>query len=1041
MFILHSSNKTENLLVHLTTVIENVPLTHPLKNEIFLIQSQGMERWLSQQLASHFGVWGNYEFLFPGKFFSAIAKKIDKKLDDGVFDRELMLWRFEQQLRHIDDNRFISLQRYLQGDNQDLKRFQLAKLLAQIFDQYQMMRPDMLALWQSGKRLYQSDNEIWQQTLWSRITESIGHKHRGALWQNLIDKLNHANENELSSKIPERLFVFGLNTMPPLFLDYLQGLSKHCDVHLFLLNPAQVYWADLVNKKLMDEETDGHPLLSTLGQQGREFQQMLLEQADFAYEPDSFEETEVTNNLQQLQNDILHNQQQGQALKKDSSISIHACHSKMREIEVLKDQLLLCLEQNPQLELREIVVMAPDIQPYAPFIAAVFNDIQHTIADKTLLLGNSVLDTFVRFLKLSQSRFGWQSVMDLLEQPIVFQNFSLSESDLDLIKHWVADTHVRWGKSAGQKKELGLPELSQNTWQATLDRLLMGYAIGSEEHFVDNILPYRDIEGTSALALGGLNDFMQLLFNASDELKQPTTLKNWGQRLYYYADQLILTHSQTEQLERQQLNELLEDLSGEIAELHTDNVSLKVVNAWLDGRLSERKSSNGFLRGQLTFCSMLPMRSIPFKVIALLGLNEGEFPKIDKVPTFDLLGQNFRKGDRSRRSDDRYQFLEILLSARQQLIVTYQGLSIQNNDAIAPSVVISELLDVLENYYQLTGLITKHPLQAFSHRYFDESSDFFSFSKTHYETAVALDKTKHQPEQWWQGSLDTKIPDIIELNDLFSFYRHPQNYFLQRKLGLNFGAIAEDIDERELFELNGLDLYEINQQWIEHRLNDKIFSLKKLQAQGRWLSGNYGKQVFEQHQQAIDEFLELIKQQGTGQKSEDQFIDIHVDEYRLIGNLSNIYENGSLIYRYANLKGKDFMLAWLHHLIINKIQPQNTHLISLDDNLVFNASNQQADTLKELINFYIQGQRQPDAFFTESAFAYSKQALKLKTSNRAKKTALFIAQEQLTKEMENNRALHQLYQNVEDLTVLLNENFETHCKNLILPAWETVQIE
>ncbi|MEE9337528.1 MAG: exodeoxyribonuclease V subunit gamma, partial [Methylococcaceae bacterium] len=364
-----------------------------------------------------------------------------------------------------------------------------------------------------------------------------------------------------------------------------------------------------------------------------------------------------------------------------------------------------------------------------------------------------------------------------------------------------------------------------------------------------------------------------------------------------------------------------------------------------------------------------------------------------------------------------------------------------NNDAIPPSVVISELLDVLENYYQLTGLITKHPLQAFSHRYFDKSSDFSSFSKTHYETAVSLDKTKYQPEQWWQGSLDTKIPDIIELNDLFSFYRHPQNYFLQRKLGLNFGAIAEDIDERELFELNGLDLYEINQQWIEHRLNDKIFSLKKLQAQGRWLSGNYGKQVFEQHQQAIDEFSELIKQQGIGQKSEDQFIDIHIGKHRLIGKLDNIYDNGSLIYRYANLKGKDFMLAWLHHLIINRIQPQNTHLISLDDSLVFNTNNQQTNTLKKLIKFYIQGQRQPNAFFTESALAYSKQALKLKTSNRAKKTALYVAQEQLAKEMENNRALHQLYQNVEDLTELLNENFETHCENLILPAWEAVHME
>jgi len=1039
MFILHSSNKTENLLVHLTTVIENIPLTHPLKKEIFLIQSQGMERWLSQQLSSHFGVWGNYEFLFPGKFFSTIAKKVDKKLDDGIFDRELMVWRFEQQLRHLDDDRFLSLQSYLQGENKDLKRFQLAEQLAHIFDQYQMMRPDMLALWQKGKKLYQSENEIWQQALWQRITESTGHSHRGILWQNLIKKFNLASENEFFGIIPERIFVFGLNTMPPLFLDYLQGLSRHSDVHLFLLNPAQVYWADLVNKKLMDEAIEGHPLLSTLGQQGREFQQMLLEQAVFTYEPDSFEEIEVSNNLQQLQNDILHNQLQGQTLNKDNSISIHACHSRMREIEVLKDQLLLSLEQDPQLELREIVVMAPDIQPYAPFIASVFNDIQHTIADKTLLLGNSVLDTFIRFLKLSQSRFGWQGIMDLLEQPLVYPNFSLTESDLDFIKHWVADTNVRWGKSAGHKKELGLPELSQNTWQATLDRLFMGYAIGSEEHFVDNVLPYRDIEGTSALALGGLNDFLQLLFKASDELKHATSLKNWGQRLYYYADQLLLTQSQSELQERQQLNELFEDLSGEITELHTDDISLKVISAWLDGRVSERKSSTGFLRGQLTFCSMLPMRTIPFKVIALLGLNEGEFPKIDKIPTFDLVGKNFRKGDRSRRSDDRYQFLEILLSARQQLIVTYQGRSIHNNDDITPSVVISELLDVLEKYYQLTDLITKHPLQAFSRRYFDELPNLVNFSKTNFETAVALLKTKQQPEQWWQGTLETEIQNVIELNDLFSFYRHPQNYFLQRKLGLDFNTIEQDIDERELFSLNPLDFYDITRQWVEDSLNNKSFSLKKLQAQGRWLSGNYGKQVFEQHQQAIDEFSALIKQQAIGKRREDQFIDIHVGDYRLIGKLSNLYCNGGLIYRYTNLKGKDFMLAWLHHLVINQIQPQNTHLISLDDSLIFNEKSQQADSLNELIKYYIQGQKQPGAFFTESAFAYSKQASRLKTSKRATKTALLVAQEQLVKEMEYNRALHQLYKNIEDLAELLNKSFETQCKNLILPAWEAVQ--
>ncbi len=1026
-------------MAHLTAVIGSLPLSNPLDKEIFLIQSQGMERWLSQQLASQFGVWGNYDYLFPGKFFSSIAKKIDRLLNDDIFDRELMLWRFELQLRELDDDCFKSLQHYIKGENQALKRFQLAQKLAQIFDQYQMMRPDMLDSWQAGKLLYQVDNEIWQRALWQRITQAIGHKHRGSLWQDVVNKLNQAEQGDLSKYLPERIFVFGLNTMPPLFLNYLQGLSRHCDVHLFLLNPAQVYWADLVTKKQFDQSTEDHPLLSTLGQQGREFQQMLLEQADFTYEPSSFEEIEGEDetNLQQLQHDILVNQLQGQAvLEKDGSIMIHACHTRMREVEVLKNQLLQTLEQDPELELRDIVVMSPDIQQYAPFISAVFSDIQHAIADKTLRISNMALDAFIRFLKLSQGRFGWQAVMDLLEQSVVRENFAISETDLELIKHWVADTHVRWGKSATHKKELGLPELNQNTWQATLDRLLMGYAVGDENNFIDHVLPYREIEGSSAQVLGGFNDFIQLLFKASDELKREVSLSQWSTKLYYYADQLLASKTQEQQMERQQLNEILEQLAGDLSGIHTENLALDVMTAWLESRVSETKSSNGFLRGQLTFCSMLPMRSIPFKVIALLGLNEGEFPKIDRHPTFDLVGQNFRQGDRSRRADDRYQFLEILLSTRQQLIVTYLGISSQNNEDIPPSVIVSELVDVMENYYQLTDLITKHPLQAFSRHYFSEQSELSSFSKADYETAVALGEEKQETQNWWQGRLELDDTDVIELADLFAFFRHPQQYFMQRQLGVRYTDKTVDVEEREPFEIDNLEAYDINQQWIESRLNKQSFSLEKLQAQGRWLSGVGGEIAFSQQELAIDDFVTQIKQLDLGLKKQHQPVDLSIGDFRLIGSLGHMYEQGSLFYRYANLKGKDFMLAWLHHLIINQIKPQPTHLLSKDESVVFFPDSGQEEELITLINIYRQGQQRPDVFFTEAAFAYVKHALKLKNKSRSKKSALEVAQESLIKEIGFNQSLKQLYPN-ENVVELLNESFKLQCEDFVLPQWES----
>ncbi len=1046
MFILHSSNKTENLVAHLTAVIENVPLASPFEKEVFLIQSQGMERWLSQQLASHFKVWGNYQFLFPGKFFSSLAQKIDSSLNDKTFDRDLMLWRIEALLRRLDGDEFLPLKQYLSGENSSLKRYQLARQLAQIFDQYQMMRPDMLTAWQKGDMLYHTATECWQKKLWQKISLQTGNKHRGSLWLDVIAKFNTAKEGSFSQSLPERISVFGINTMPPLFLSYLESLSKHCQLHLFLLNPAQTFWADLASKRQRanDENFTGHPLLSTLGQQGREFQEMLLEQVQLDFEPESFELNEAQNNLHQLQNDILNNRLDGAddtsllpPLQKDDSISIHACHSRMREVEVLKNQLLNTLENNTTLELRDIVVMAPDIQVYEPFISAIFSDIQHAIADRSLRLSNDALDAFIRFLDLSQSRFGWQSVLDLLEQPAVYPRFDLSETDLELIKYWLQDTQVRWGKSAKHRQELGLPELNENTWQASLDRLLMGYAIGNDDTFISGVLPYRGVEGSSALALGGLCGFIQLLFSAGTDLKQSKTLKAWSTQLYYYADQLL---ADADPVERQQLNELLAELTTDFTAVHNDPVALQVIISWLEDQVAERKSANGFLRGQLTFCSMLPMRSIPFKVIALLGMNEGEFPKIDRNPTFDLLTHNFRKGDRSRRADDRYQFLEILLSARQQLIITYIGQSITQNAVIPPSVVISELLEVLQESYQLSDLITRHPLQPFSPRYFNGISGLVSFSEADCETAQALSAPKPEPALWWQGKINTEVEDVIELNEFFRFYRHPQRYFMQRQMDIRFNGIEAGAEEREPFAISRIDGYSIYHEWIQETLKGKAVSVKKLQAQGRWLSGVVGELEFDRQQELINAFIERIKAKNLGEPLDDLPIDIKIKGYRLSGKLANRYQNGSLFYRYADLKGKDFICAWLHHLIINQVHEQTTFLLSTDEDLILLPAYCQPTLLSAFLDIYQSGNNSPDTFFVEAALAYIKHAYKLENSTRASKSALDVAKEQLSRAVQQpyEPELKRLYHNVTDFTQILSNTFEQQCQTLLQPAWNAM---
>lgn len=1081
MFILHVSNRTENLVAHLRQVIEIAPLSNPFAKEVLMIQSQGMERWLAQQLAAHFKVWANYEFLFPAAFFNAIAAAVDSRLNAEPFARNRMLWRLESLLRHAEDEVYRPLRYYLGGDNAALKRYQLARQLAQLFDQYQILRPDMLAAWQNGAALGDGAEERWQCALWLSLLERLGERHRGALWLEAVAKLNALEEGALADKLPERISLFGINTLPPLFLSFLQGVARHTQVHFYLLNPAQSYWADVESKRQTarkhlkspssslfqkaeegDFMPEGHPLLAALGQQGREFQQLLLEQAEFALQLESYEPGEAfpdsagsirateenfkpgrgASNLQQLQNDILDNCLSAVPLQKDASITIHACHSRMREVEVLRDQLLHVLECDRSLELRDIVVMAPNIQLYAPFIAAVFADIQHTVADRSLRVSNALLNAFIAFLQLSQSRFGWQEVLDLLQQPSVYASFDLSETDLQWIAHWVEDTRIRWGRSAEHKQQLGLPPQPENTWLAGVQRLLLGYAMGDDSDFVQGILPYKHLEGSSAQALGGLYDYLQLLCDAAEKLAVPRSLQAWGETLHRYAG-ILFAATPPGAVERRQLLDMLNELVGDLGTLHREPVSLEVLLAWLEDAVDEQLTASGFLRGQLTFCSMLPMRAIPFQVIALLGLNHGEFPKIDRPPAFDLLAKHYRKGDRSRRSDDRYQFLEILLSARRQLLITYTGQSIRDNRAIPPSVVVDELLEVLQDAYGLSGLVVKHPLQAFSPRYFNGADGLFSYAQEHCVAAQALAQPGAAQPAWWQGAIASDAESAgaaIEWGDLLAFYRHPQKYFLQRKLALYLHGPEADAEEREPFAVEGLEAYGLQQQWIAAELAGAPPQLHKWQAQGRWPAGTLGEIERQRLEPDLQQFSALVAAKDVGAALPERLFDLRIGSYRLVGKLGNLYQRGSLLFRYSNLKGKDLLQAWLQHLVANRLLTQDTYLIGKDGDLLLPEALGGDAILLGLLDLYRLGQTRPDAFFTEAALAYLRQALDLQHGGKSGKTPLQAAEEALLKTLDagHDKELALVLRGRDLGAPLLDADFEQACQTLLLPMWMAI---
>ncbi|MEE4167200.1 MAG: exodeoxyribonuclease V subunit gamma, partial [Desulfocapsaceae bacterium] len=645
MFIIHSSNRTEQLAGCLASIISRRPPVSLFSKELFLIQSRGMERMLSQYLAEQFGVWCNAEYQLPIQFIDFICRLGGIEVEEQVFNRDILTWQLEGILRESKGGALQPLSAYLSGEQSDLKRFQLARQLADIFDQYQIMRLDILQAWESDRTAGGGESEVWQKELWLKLRSlSPGVPHRGELIVHLINKLDSIDCAH--ADFPRRIFVFGLHTLPPLFLSVLENLSEKLDVHLFLLSPCELYWGDLESRKArarrlhlsetsVHEAAGGnlpfHPLLVAFGTQGAHFQELLLEKIDnwqdgeAAFADPLVVSAESPSLLLHLQADILAGSEPEKSgifsTCKDNSIQVVSCHSRMRELMVLKDHILSWMQEDQSLELHEIIVMAPAIQEYALMIPAVFEDIQHSVADRNVRKKNRYYDTFMQFLSLLSGRYGWTELISILERPEVFPQFSLSAGDLETIRHWVISSGIRWGLSRQQRVKDNYMDSKAATWKAGLERMLMGYAIDRDETVAD-ILPFTAIEGGDGELLGGLCRFVDVVEQRCFSFAEQKTLGQWSLELQSLCTCLFAEPEHPDVLA---VRRIIAELEDKYAPHHDYNVSLQVIEAWLQSAV-ETGSSGGFLSGSLTFCSMLPMRSVPFRVICLLGLNDGEYP-------------------------------------------------------------------------------------------------------------------------------------------------------------------------------------------------------------------------------------------------------------------------------------------------------------------------------------------------------------------------------------------------------------------------------
>lgn len=1018
------SNNMRQLATHLAELQQSSPLP-PLEAETVIVQSNDLTRWLSLFLAQTHGVVSHIDFPYPSAYLWALFRRVLPSVPkQSPFSTDAMAWRiFELLPACRQQSQFAIINAYLGEQDDPLKRYALSHRIADSFDQYLMYRPDWIQAWEQG------ESPHWQAALWQQLTvteDGSVAMHRANLLNQLHDYLTTTETRPKG--LPKRLAIFGISAMPPVYLTLFELMARHCDITLYFLSPSEGYWGDLVDKKAQakriaqrdlfdesdnEEEDDyfntGHPLLASLGKQGQEFFEQLQNCQHESF--DAFVEPERDHLLGMLQHDIfaLNNpdfEDEKTAIPRDDkSIMVHACHSTMREIEVLHDQLLALFEHDLDLSPTDIVVMTPDIEIYAPWIDAVFGNTSNTqripygIADCGVRYQSPILNAFVSLLSLPQSRFDVETVLTLLECQAIQQRFSLDDEQLSVIREWLAETHTRWALSAEHKADFDLPETKNNTWRAGLDRLLLAYAMpmteaGKPIRLFEQQLAFDGITGDRAATLAQLCAFMDSLDNLRQQLTQDRTAENWQKQLNTVLENLFLPSYDTNEeaelnLIRQTLAKLVE--STQLAEFK-QTMSLALVKDWINGHLDTSQTISRFMGHGVTFCGMVPMRSIPFKVVCLIGMNDESYPRRQPTQGFDLLSHDFRVGDRSRRDDDRYLFLEALMSCQSYLYLSYVGRSIRDNATIPPSVLVSDLRDVLNQTYTdehgeelWSQLLTQHPLQAFSLRYFDgQNEQLFSFA----QAQCPINDSNEIPENktWFEHALPQADDSWrqISLSQLINFFRHPARYVLRERLGMRLEMTDDQLDIREPFELDGLQAWSLRQQLLNSKLNPDFATnmLDLVQASGVLPQGIMGEQIFDSQVEKVDEFADkLLPRYPTDLLPAIPF-ELQFNDFVLSGQLgesSQLHDGGLFHYRMAKTKGHDLLTMWINHLVLNAVQLTNigrqSTLITENNDYQFSPVENAHAILQQLIELYWQGIHQPLPLFSNTSYAFAKTTL------------------------------------------------------------------
>src|SRR4051812_6511033 len=891
-----------------------------------------MERWLTQRMAARLGaspgradgVCANVEFPSPRRLVrDAVAAASGIEPDEDPWLPERMVWPLLEVVdASLGEEWAHPLAIHLGGTrgdpNRRARRFATVRHLAELYDRYALHRPELLARWAAGE----DEPAAWQAELWRRLDERIGVPGPAARLDDACAALEH---DPGLAALPERVSLFGLTRLPAGRLRVLRALAAHRDIHLFLLHPSPALWekAAAVPRatRRADDVTAALPhnrLLASWGQDSRELQVVLGEHESHHHAvsvaPDTL--------LRRLQRDIREDRapQPVSLAPGDRSVQVHACHGRARQVEVVRDAILHLLADDPSLEPRDVIVMCPDIETFAPLIQAAFGageeedgGLRVRLADRAIRQTNPLLGVAARLLDLASERLTASQVLDLADREPVRRRFRLDDDDLGRLEDWIHESGIRWGLDAAQRAAFKLDTLAAGTWPAGLDRVLLGVTMTEDEQrLFGGVLPLDDVESGAIELAGRLAELIARLHGALDGLAGPRTVAGWAAALADGVDALAVAGPR-DAWQRWELQRLLDEVVAESGE-STLSLVLPELRALLGERLQGRPTRANFRTGHLTICTLMPMRSVPHRAVCLLGLDDAVFPRKGPRDGDDLMLDDPHVGDRDARAEDRQLLLDALMAARDRLIVTYTGNDERTNIATPPAVPVGELLDMVERSgVAREEVVTRHPLQPFDPRNFEPSGPW-SFDLTTLDGARALCGERVAPAPFLSGPLEDVSEPVVELADLVSFVERPVRTFLRRRLRIAAAQYTDEVEDALPVELGPLDSYGVGRRLLDARLagvEQRPAILAEI-ARGTLPPGVLGKPVIDR----ISPVVEALVREAGDLELGTIDVEVALGSRTLRGTIPDVADGLLRTVTYARLRPRQRLVAWVRLLAL-----------------------------------------------------------------------------------------------------------------------------